>query len=187
MDTFERPNHLDFLQIYKDTLTKLSVDEEMIDFNYDINLPLMESFLHGKPIPMIERKEPYLSSFMLHDFAQDLYLPVLFCKVKYQDNTVQLANDLPIVNRAVKQLLAACDIQINDKVDQEKIPLIFNDLQNALSRKQVFDKYKLVPAFTYHFEEILQYNGTYTFLYDYLFGDATDKKYDSLIIEIRDK
>ncbi len=187
MDTFERPNHLDFLQIYKDTLTKLSVDEEMIDFNYDINLPLMESFLHGKPIPMIERKEPYLSSFMLHDFAQDLYLPVLFCKVKYQDNTVQLANDLPIVNRAVKQLLAACDIQINDKVDQEKIPLIFNDLQNALSRKQVFDKYELVPAFTYHFEEILQYNGTYTFLYDYLFGDATDKKYDSLFKEVRDK
>ena len=187
MDESTNTSHLDFLQLYKKTLVKLSLNDEKIDVHVDIAFPRIESFLKGEEVLNFCEKKDFVSPFLIHDVAQNLYFPFMFCSVNYGEGRIALRSELPIVNCAAKQLLENAGIKIDTCIDYVSIPTIYAELQSNLLRHQALDKIELVPFFSSHDKSILQYNSNFPFLYDYLFGTSTNTKYDSLFKEVRDK
>jgi len=186
MENEELHSQLDFLQLYKDCLDQLSIKEENLSFAVDLIKPLMDSLLLGEYVPHIETEKNYLSPFLLHDKVHNIFYPYFYFKVEYENNQIRLSKDLPVMNNPALNFLSEIGVHIKEEFSSKDIPHCFEALQQLIIQMSALNKAELIPYFTFVDSSVLEWNTNYPFLNEYLFGNETNPKYDSLFKEVKD-
>ena len=185
MEKEELHSQLDFLQLYKDCLDKLSIKKEDLALAKDLIKPLMDSLLLGEDIPHVDQEKEFLSPFLLHDKVHDVYYPFFYFKVEFEKNKLRLCKELPIINNLALNLLSEIGVHLKEDFSLKDIPHCYESLEHLIIQMSALNKAELIPYFTFVDSSILEWNANYPFLNEYLFGTETNPKYDSLFKEVK--
>lgn len=178
-------NKLDLLQLYRETYNKLTVEYTSNDQD-KVAKTLMDSFLNGEVIPSVKREEKYFSPFLLHNLLDDVYYPILYYKIEFNEYGFKDSKEKPIVNFLAMNLLSNLRIDIDYDFKDENLNF-YQYVLNEITKYTMLDKVELVPCFNFFLNEILDYNSNMTFLNEYFFGEETLSKYDALFKEVKDE
>lgn len=178
-------NKLDLLQLYRETYNKLTV-EYISDNQESVIKTLLDSFLNGEVIPSIKREEKYFSPFLLHNLLDDVYYPILYYKIEFDENGFKDSKEKPIVNFLAMNFLTNLRINIDYDFKDENLNF-YQYVLNEITKYTMLDKVELVPCFNFFSNDILNYNSNMTFLNEYFFGEETLSKYDALFKEVKDE
>ncbi len=182
----DNQNNLDLLQLYKESLSELTVGKKEIEnINESVELSMMKSFMKGEKIYCIKEKN-FLSSFLLVDVLHDTYYPFLFFKVKQDGNTITYEKSLPIFNQAALLFLDEATLLFDSKISLEDIEVLYTRLSNLIVTSMMTDRIRLVPYLCFRDEKTIESNRIFSFLRNYIFGFKDDEKYDALFKETED-
>ncbi len=182
----DNQNNLDLLQLYKESLSDLTVEKKEIEnINESVELSMMKSFMKGEKIYCIKEKN-FLSPFLLVDLLHDTYYPFLFFKVKQEGNTLAYEKSLPIFNQAALLFLDEATLLFDTKIALEDIEVLYTKLNNQIVTAMMTDRIRLVPYLCFRDEKTIESNRIFSFLRNYIFGFKDDEKYDALFKETED-
>ena len=182
----DNQNNLDLLQLYKESLSQLTVEKREIEnINESVELSMMKSFMKGEKIYCIKEKN-FLSPFLLVDLLNDTYYPFLFFRVKEEGNTLAYEKSLPIINQAALLFLDEAALLFDSRISLEDIEVIYTRLNNQIVKSMMTDRIRLIPYLCFRDEKTIESNRIFSFLRNYIFGFKDDEKYDALFKETED-
>lgn len=182
----DNQNNLDLLQLYKESLSQLTVEKKEIEnINESVELSMMKSFMKGEKIYCIKEKN-FLSPFLLVDLLNDTYYPFLFFRVKQEGNTLVYEKSLPVINQAALLFLDEAALLFDSKISLEDIEVLYTRLNNQIVKSMMTDRIRLVPYLCFRDEKTIESNHIFSFLRNYIFGFKDDEKYDALFKETED-
>ena len=168
--------HLNLLDLFQESKERLSLIEAKDRYSEDDSL----LFLFGKEIPVVSEKK-YVSILSIENKNEEIYYPLYYCLLDEQKIVVETLE----FNQLALQFLTDLGIMMKEDLNINEIQNLYSYIKKEIDRIHANDKVSIVFHFTFVDGEVLLYNKAFPFLYDLVFNNAQDKKYEALFRELK--